>query len=90
MLDDGSTLPGANRRPAVGHPHVGPNTVRVLAEADYTHDGRTCAMPVAWTRAWGEGRVFYSALGHAPAEFDRWPDVFAMSMRGLLWAAGAL
>ena len=64
--------------------------VRVLAAADYMHDGNTCTMPVVWTRTWGKGRVFYSSLGHAPSEFDRWPDVFAMSVRGLLWAAGAL
>jgi len=64
--------------------------VRVLADADYTHEGQTCVMPVVWTKAWGNGRVFYSALGHAPDEFDRWPEVFEMSVRGLLWAARAL
>jgi hypothetical protein len=64
--------------------------VRVLAVTDYTHEGRTCAMPVVWTKTWGRGRVFYSSLGHDPAEFDRHPHVMEMSLRGILWAAGAL
>jgi uncharacterized protein len=64
--------------------------VRVLANTDYTHEGRTCVMPVVWTRPWGAGRVFYSALGHEPSEFDRFPAVFEMSVRGVLWAADAL
>jgi len=43
-------------------------------------------MPVAWTRAWGLGRIYYNALGHKA-------DVIAsgapreMLKRGLLWAA---
>jgi type 1 glutamine amidotransferase len=38
--------------------------VEVLASA--LHKGR--ALPVAWTKPWGQGRVFYLALGHdAPA-----------------------
>lgn len=64
--------------------------INVLAEADYTHEGQTCVMPVVWTKSWGAGRVFYSALGHDPAEFDAFPAVFEMSVRGLLWAAGRL
>ena len=43
-------------------------------------------MPVVWTRKWGEGRVFYSALGHAPEEFDV-PEMCEITRRGLLWAA---
>ena len=27
-------------------------------------------MPVVWKRMWGEGRVFYSTLGHVAADFD--------------------
>jgi hypothetical protein len=44
-------------------------------------------MPVVWTKTWGKGRVFYSALGHDPSEFDAYPEVFAMALRGLQWAA---
>jgi len=43
-------------------------------------------MPVAWTRSWGAGRVFYMAIGHQPSEFDI-PEVGEIIRRGLLWAA---
>ena len=65
-------------------------SVRVLAETNYTFEERTCTMPVVWTKHWGKGRVFYSALGHEPAEFDTYPQVFQMSLNGILWAANAL
>lgn len=106
----------------LGHPHVGPYTVRVrdlahpitdglphefryeseqyymmvdpavhvLADAEYVWEGSTCRMPVAWVRPWGNGRVFYSALGHAPVEFEKFPDACSLTVRGLLWAARAL
>lgn len=106
----------------VGHPHVGPYTVRitdfaspitcgipgtfgydseqyyllvdpavhVLAETEYLHEGRACTMPVAWIKTWGKGRVFYSALGHSPDEFTRFPEALKLTMQGLLWAAGDL
>jgi hypothetical protein len=61
--------------------------IRVLADADYPNDSATCRMPVVWTKMWGKGRVFYSALGHDPAEFDAYPEVFAVAVRGLQWAA---
>lgn len=64
--------------------------VRVLAKADYTFEGHTCVMPVVWTKHWGKGRVFYSALGHDPAEFNRYPTIFQMSLNGILWAGNAL
>ena len=38
----------------------------------------------------GKGCVFYSALGHDPAEFDSYPQVFQMSMNGILWGGNAL
>ncbi|MFP4357943.1 MAG: ThuA domain-containing protein [Puniceicoccaceae bacterium] len=60
--------------------------VDVLAATTYRHDGREIDMPVIWTRGWGLGRVFYSALGHVMAEFDQYPDVFEATLRGLRWA----
>ncbi|MGF1679637.1 MAG: ThuA domain-containing protein [Candidatus Methylacidiphilales bacterium] len=63
-------------------------SVQVLAEADYTHEGVTCSMPIVWIRPWGQGRVFYSALGHIPDEFKTFPKVWEMTVRGILWAAG--
>ncbi len=43
--------------------------------------------PVAWTKIWGEGRIFYLALGHNPQacrheKFDK------LLTRGSKWAAG--
>ena len=44
------------------------------------------AMPVAWTKEWGKGRVYYLALGHDPAACRH--EVFAKLLtRGALWAA---
>jgi type 1 glutamine amidotransferase len=62
----------------------------VLAESIYTHEGRRAVMPVVWTKSWGEGRVFYSALGHEPKEFDAFPAAFQIALRGILWAARLL
>ena len=59
----------------------------VLAETMYQFEGRRVRMPVVWTKKWGEGRVFYSALGHRAEEFIKFPEVLAMTIRGLLWAA---
>jgi len=61
--------------------------IEVLAETTYTHEGRSCNMPVVWTKHWGAGRVFYNALGHSPQEFSDHPHVRHMTLRGLLWAA---
>lgn len=62
----------------------------VLAETVYHHDGRRAIMPVVWTKTWGKGRVFYSALGHKAREFSDYPEVKAMTLRGLKWAARLL
>jgi len=43
-------------------------------------------MPVAWTKLWGSGRVYYNALGHQASVFDV-PEAREMMKRGLLWAA---
>ena len=43
-------------------------------------------MPVVWKRRHGEGRVFYSSLGHVAAEFAV-PEMREIFRRGLLWAA---
>ena len=59
----------------------------VLVDSQYTHEGRTFTMPVVWTKVWGEGRVFYSSLGHRPTEFTDYPEVLEMTINGLKWAA---
>jgi uncharacterized protein len=43
-------------------------------------------MPVVWKRRYGNGRVFYSSLGHVAAEF-KVPQMRAIVQRGMLWAA---
>lgn len=61
--------------------------VHVLADSEYIYEGRSCVMPVAWIRMWGAGRVFYSALGHAPEEFTTHPAALRLTVQGMLWAA---
>ncbi len=57
--------------------------VNILASALWKGD----KMPVVWTKPWGNGRVFYLALGHnADACHD---ESFKLLLeRGALWAAG--
>jgi uncharacterized protein len=45
-----------------------------------------CVMPVVWKRPFGQGRVFYSSLGHVAKDFDV-PEVRTIMQRGLLWAS---
>lgn len=42
-------------------------------------------MPVVWKRRWGEGKVFYSSLGHVASDFAV-PEVLEIQRRGMLWA----
>ena len=43
------------------------------------------AMPVAWTKAWGKGRVFYLALGHNSEACQH--EMFGLLLqRGAKWA----
>lgn len=59
--------------------------VDVLANTIYK--GRAC--PIAWTRTWGEGRVYYLALGH-DVSACRFPVFKTLFQRGAQWAAGKL
>jgi len=69
--------------------HVDP-AVEVLATTTFTGahapwiDG--VVMPVVWKKLYGEGRVFYTSLGHVAADFNV-PEARALVQRGLLWAA---
>jgi len=65
--------------------HVDPK-IDVLLETDYNQDGEVVAMPVAWTKTWGVGRVFYCSLGHAPEEYDTHPYVWDFIIKGAGWA----
>ena len=44
-------------------------------------------MPVAWTKYWGLGRVFYCSLGHHDDVFDKSPTASVLMERGMVWAA---
>lgn len=45
-----------------------------------------CVMPVVWKRMYGEGKVFYSSLGHVAKDFDV-PEAKEIQKRGMIWAA---
>lgn len=69
--------------------HVDPsNTVLATTRFSGEHlaDVTGVVMPVVWTRHYGKGRVFYSALGHTSAEFAV-PEMATIFERGALWAA---
>ena len=68
--------------------HVDPSN-HVLATTRFTGehlaDVTGVIMPVVWTRHYGKGRVFYSALGHTSEEFAV-PQMATIFERGALWA----
>lgn len=65
--------------------HIDP-AIHVLAATPFDD----VAMPVAWTKVWGKGRVFYSSMGHLASVFDQDPNILKLMTRGMLWAAHAL
>lgn len=69
--------------------HVDPSN-EVLATTTFSGEHspwiKGVVMPVVWKRRYGEGRVFYSSLGHAVSEYDI-PEMRTILRRGLLWAA---
>lgn len=68
--------------------HVDP-AVTVLATTFFPahrNHGADCTMPVTWIKRYGEGRVFYTSLGH-DARVVAQPEVLEMIVRGLCWAA---
>jgi type 1 glutamine amidotransferase len=42
-------------------------------------------MPVVWKKKYGEGKIFYSSIGHSISDFDV-PEVMEIMKRGILWA----
>jgi type 1 glutamine amidotransferase len=61
-------------------------TTRTDAVTWYHTPNGAVDMPVAWTRVWGLGRVYYNALGHQ-ADVIAGGPANEMLRRGLLWAA---
>ncbi len=62
--------------------HVDPGN-HVLATTSFGD----VVMPVAWTKHYGRGRVFYCSLGHVAATVAQ-PEVLKLVTQGMLWAAG--
>jgi uncharacterized protein len=70
--------------------HVDPSNL-VLATTTFqgTDDApwtKGCVMPVAWKRTYGQGKIFYTTLGHDVSDFDL-PQVPELIVRGGLWAS---
>ncbi len=69
--------------------HVDPSN-EVLATTTFSGEHaywtKDVVMPVVWKRRYGEGRVFYSSLGHVSKEFEV-PEMRTIIRRGMLWAA---
>ena len=71
--------------------HIDP-AIEVLATTrfpivNYYHiSNKPVDMPVAWTKFWGNGRVFYTSLGHHDDVFDKSPTAAILMERGLVWA----
>lgn len=67
-----------------------PAHARVLARLDpeSVPDELGSTLPLAWARRYGDGRVFYNALGHRK-ETWRDPNFRRLTSRGLAWALGS-
>jgi len=69
--------------------HVDPSN-EVLATTTFTGEHAPwidgVVMPVVWKRKHGEGRVFFSSLGHVASEFAV-PQMKTILRRGMNWAA---
>lgn len=68
--------------------HVDPsNEVLVTTTFSGEHDHWIVGtkMPVVWKRMYGEGKVFYSSLGHVASDLEV-PEAKTILERGLLWA----
>ncbi|MDB5613265.1 MAG: hypothetical protein JWQ22_918 [Devosia sp.] len=69
--------------------HVDPSN-EVLATTTFTGEHASwidgVVMPVVWKRRHGQGRVFFSSLGHVASEFAV-PQMKTILRRGMNWAA---
>lgn len=70
-IDPAVHVLASTRFPVATGPHVANGVVDV---------------PVAWTKRYGAGRVFYCSLGHEPADITSGPAA-ELVRRGLVWAS---
>jgi type 1 glutamine amidotransferase len=72
---------------------TGAHILLTLDESSYNpigYGGQRLAMgdhPIAWTRCIGDGRSFYSAIGHRPESYTE-PHNRQLMEQGIAWAAG--
>ena len=72
--------------------HVDPN-VKVLATTTFNGeicdwiDG--CVMPIAWKKMYGEGRIFFTSVGHNLSHVTEVPDAIELIKRGIKWASAS-
>ena len=73
---------------------AGATVIATLDESSYSPVGRGgqdvrmgADHPIVWTRCVGDGRSFYSAIGHRPELYSE-PHNLKLLERGILWAAG--
>lgn len=71
--------------------HVDPN-MKVLATTTFGAEHAPwidgCTMPVVWKKMHGQGRVFYSSLGHVMKDFEV-PEALEIMQRGIMWASAS-
>lgn len=66
--------------------------IHVLATTDFAAQDEPNAtnpqpikLPVAWTKQWGKGRIFYHTLGH-DLQICQQPEVSRLTRQGFAWA----
>lgn len=71
------------------HSDFDPSKVRVLQTLDFAGTAlkRPYAVPIAWARQIGQGRLFFTNLGHTPSTWDD-PRFGAQIIEAVLWTAG--
>lgn len=61
--------------------HIDP-AIHILAATEFDQ----IQMPVAWTKTYGKGKVFYCSIGHKPEDI-KIEDCYKLVKNGILWAA---
>lgn len=69
--------------------HIDPN-VKVLATTTFGDKNASWiggnVIPVVWKKVYGNGRIFYSSLGHVASDFNV-PQALEIQKRGIRWAS---
>jgi type 1 glutamine amidotransferase len=71
----------------------GVHVLATLDESSYSpvgfggQDIRMGDHPIAWAQCIGDGRAFYSAIGHRPESYSE-PHSVKLLEQGIAWAAG--